>query len=158
MKRSMGLIWVGFFLALLLEMLPFPGWTLWLRPDWAFLLLITLAWLLPEKVGVGYALIIGLLLDLINGTPLGEHAIAMLPVVYLVIKFHRQLIMFPRMQQMLLVLAFVLVYKLILFVLQTMFAQEPVHILYWVAALIDMVLWPWLFMLLEDLRQRYFAD
>ena len=64
-------------IAFMLEILPLPGFIIWFRPAWTLLVLIYWAMALPEVVGVGYAFMVGIFLDVLTGTLLGEHAFAM---------------------------------------------------------------------------------
>ena len=62
-------------IALILAMLPMPDWTIWLRPVWVLMVLIYWAMMIPYQVSVGTAWLTGLVVDLLNGTLLGEHAL-----------------------------------------------------------------------------------
>ena len=59
----------------------------WLRPQ--FVLLVLFAWCLvaPRYVNLTMAFFLGLILDLLYGTSLGENAIALVLCTYFVIKF-----------------------------------------------------------------------
>ncbi|MDZ7809063.1 MAG: rod shape-determining protein MreD [Arhodomonas sp.] len=67
------------------------------RPPW--LLLVTICWVLalPERIGVGMAWAGGLLLDVVQGLPLGAHALAFALVAWLTMKLHRRLPDLPPM-------------------------------------------------------------
>ena len=62
--------------ALLLQLLPFSGWLLQIKPD--FLLLALLFWLLraPNICNIGIAWTAGILMDLISGDLFGQNALA----------------------------------------------------------------------------------
>ena len=64
-------------LAMMLAIFPLPGWLNLLRPLWVVMVLMYLVLLMPQHMSVGWAWIIGLLLDVLTGTVLGEHAIAL---------------------------------------------------------------------------------
>lgn len=137
-------------IALTLMLLPMPGWTVWLRPAWVLMVLIYWAMVAPNKVSVGVAWIVGLLVDLLNGTLLGEHALAFIIVIYIVSRMHIRLRMSPMLQQGLSVLVFVLLYQFILYCIQGFIGQLPVSQLYWLSSVTSMLLWPWLFVLMRD--------
>lgn len=153
-KPKLGFVWLTLFVAFMLSLVPLPGWVNNLRPDFVFLVVLFWSLSLPYSVSVGYAFIAGLLLDLCYGTVLGEHALAMIIPVYFVCKFHKQLNMFPGLQKLFLILIFSLLYKMIVFTVQGVVATAPSSVLYWLAALVNMLLWPWLFRLLFDLKRR----
>jgi rod shape-determining protein MreD len=144
-----------FLLALVLMLVPMPGWTAWLRPDFVLLAMIFFLVMAPEKVSVGYVFILGLLLDLCSGSLLGEHALALLPIAYVLGKSYKQVRMFPRTQQMLGVFMCALFYKVIIFIVQGLQGQTPVSFLYWLTTILDAILWPWLFIAISY-TENYF--
>lgn len=64
--RSRMVIGVSFFVALVLQTIPWPGVLDLLRPSWLFL--VTCYWVLalPHRVNVGTALVLGLLWDIFD--------------------------------------------------------------------------------------------
>ena len=71
--------------ALLLTLLPLPEWASELRPPWVALTL--LYWILaaPERVGVFWGWAMGLLLDVSIGTILGQHALSLAVMAWLMV-------------------------------------------------------------------------
>ena len=86
-------------LAVLLEQLPWASWVLELLPD--FVLLGVLFWVLhqPAKVGFGLAFMLGLLADFQSGAVFGQHAIAYVIGVYLVLFLRLRLLQFDPFRQ-----------------------------------------------------------
>ncbi|OGT55528.1 MAG: rod shape-determining protein MreD [Gammaproteobacteria bacterium RIFCSPHIGHO2_12_FULL_43_28] len=142
-------------IALILTLLPMPHWTIWLRPAWVLMVLIFWSMTTPYRVGVGTAWIMGLLVDLLSGTVLGEHALAFSLIVYFVNKMHIRLKMAPFLQQGLSVLLFMLCYQFVIFCIQGFIGQLPDTKLYWMSTLTSTLLWPWLYVLLRDCRRRF---
>jgi rod shape-determining protein MreD len=140
-------------IALVLALLPMPDWTIWLRPAWVLLVLIYWAMTLPYRVSVGTAFIMGLIVDLLNGTLLGEHALAFTIVIYCVTRMHIRLRMYPLLQQGLSVLIFVLLYQFVLYCIQGFIGELPGSHLYWLSSITSTLLWPWLFVLMRDCRR-----
>ncbi len=62
-----------FFCAAVLAILPLPNWLLWGRPEWMALALIYWCIALPHRVGVFSALILGVLLDVLEGAVFGQN-------------------------------------------------------------------------------------
>jgi rod shape-determining protein MreD len=141
--------------AIILTLLPMPDWTIWLRPVWVLMVLIYWAMMTPYLVGVGVAWITGLIMDLLNDTLLGEHALAFTIVIYLVGRMHIRLRMYPMLQQGFSIGMFVLIYLFILYCIQGFIGQLPGSHLYWLAAVTSMLLWPWLFVVMRDCRSRF---
>lgn len=140
-------------IALILALLPMPGWMIWLKPAWVLLVLIYWAMVTPARVGVGVAWLTGLMVDLLNGSLLGEHALAYTVVIYFVSRMYIRLRMYPMLQQGLSILFFVLLYQFILFCIQGFIGQLPGSNLYWLSSITSMLLWPWLYVLMRDYRR-----
>ena len=86
-------------LAVLLEQLPWSGLAMVLRPD--FVLVALLFWVLqqPQRVGFGTAFCLGLIADFQDGAALGQHAIAYVVGVYLVLYLRLRLLQFDPFRQ-----------------------------------------------------------
>jgi rod shape-determining protein MreD len=144
-----------FIVALILTLLPMPDWTAWLRPAWVLMVLIYWLTVMPYRVNLGTAWIAGLALDVLNGSLLGEHALALTLVGYLAVRIHSRFRMFPLLQQGLFVCVFVLLYQAIIFCIQGFIGQLPRSWLYWSSAFTSMLLWPWVFVIMHDCRRRF---
>jgi rod shape-determining protein MreD len=152
---SLFVISTTFLVALILTLLPMPDWTVWLRPSWVLLVLIYWLTVMPYRVNVGTAWFMGLCLDVLNGTLLGEHALAMTVVGFFAVRIHSRFRMFPLIQQGLFVFVFVLLYQFILYCIQGFLGDLPKTWLYWLSPLTSMVLWPWVFVIMHDCRRRF---
>lgn len=142
-------------MALILALLPMPDWTVWLRPAWVLMVLIYWAMTAPMMVSIGVAWMAGILVDLLTGTLLGEHALAYTIVIYFVSRMHIRLRMYPTLQQGLSILIFILLYQFIVYCIQGFMGDLPSSHLYWLSSLTSMLLWPWLFVLLRDCRRWF---
>jgi rod shape-determining protein MreD len=138
-----SIIPITFLIAFILTLLPMPEWAIWLKPAWILMVLIFWAMTEPERVNVGVAWLLGIFLDVLQGTLLGEHALALTVVIYLVIRMHRRLRMFPLLQQSISVFFLVLVYQFILFCIQGFLGELPNSWAYWASSVTSMFLWPW---------------
>lgn len=142
-------------IAIMLAFLPMPDWANWFRPAWVLLVLMYWTIMTPYIVGVGVAWFFGIVLDLLNGTMLGEHALALSVVIYFVARIHIRLRMAPMMQQGISIMFFVLLYQFILYCIQGFIGELPTSYLYWLSSVTSMLFWPWLFVLLRDYRRRF---
>lgn len=86
-------------LAVLLEQMPWSGVALILRPD--FVLVGVLFWALhqPARIGFATAFCLGLLADFQDGVVFGQHAIAYVIGVYLVLFLRLRLLQFDPFRQ-----------------------------------------------------------
>ncbi|MBB71939.1 MAG: rod shape-determining protein MreD [Legionellales bacterium] len=154
-KQGTGWIILSFVIALMLDVLPLPNWAEWFRPEWMVMVLIFWVLVLPQRVNVGVAWVVGLVLDVVNNAMIGEHALACVLVAYITIKLHRRIRVFPMSQQILVVLGLLWFYQLVIFILQGVIGQPMNYLLYWLPSFVGMLLWPWLFVILRDWRTRF---
>ncbi len=153
--RSSFTIIATLFIAFVLTVVPMPDWASWMRPAW--LLMVLMFWSIntPDRVGVGVAFLVGLILDLMNGGLVGEHAMTFTAMIYLTSKFHLRLRMYTFLQQGASVFLFVLAYELIRYCIQGFIGELPMNPLYWLSSVTSVLFWPWIFALLRDC-QRWF--
>lgn len=149
------IIIASFIIALMLTMMPLPDWAELFRPEWVTLVLIYWCMALPERIGVGIAWIVGLFLDVLHGAVIGQYAMALVVVALLTLKFHQRIRLYPIWQQALLVMIFVLLQQLLVLWVKGIIGQSPGTWLYWLPSLTSMLFWPWIFLLLRDLRRHF---
>jgi len=154
-RRGGLVILVTFCIALMLTILPLPEWARPFRPQWATLTLIYWAMALPHRVGVGTGFVLGIALDVLTGTLLGQHALGLSIVAYATVKLHQRTRLFPLWQQSLVVLALLVAEHLVRLWVMGATREEPPGLRYWLVPLIGAALWPWLFILLRDVRRRF---
>ena len=141
--------------ALTLTLLPLPEWAAPYRPDWVALVLIYWCLALPDRVGVGIGWMLGLLLDVLSGTLLGQHALGMTVIAYLAVKLHQRVRLFPTWQQALTVMLLLLLNQLLVLWVNGIIGRPAHSGLYWAPSLTGMLLWPWLFAVLRGMRRRF---
>ena len=95
-------IFLSLIVALLLNFLPTAHWPG--MPDWVALVLCF--WSVREfrRVGMGWAFVLGLLMDVADGAVLGQHCFAYVLLAFLAASQSRRLLWFPLLQQALQVL------------------------------------------------------
>jgi len=143
------------FVALVLTLLPMSQGIAFFRPAWVLLVLIFWALVLSERTSITLAWIVGVLLDVLHGTLLGEHAFALTVVVYIAARFCHQIRMFSLFQQGISVFFMVLFYQFILFCIQGFLGDLPEGWRYWLPSCTSMLLWPWIFTMMRDWHRRF---
>ncbi|AGA91490.1 rod shape-determining protein MreD [Thioflavicoccus mobilis 8321] len=156
-RRGRGLIAATFLVALLLTVLPMPDWALPYRPPWVALTLIYWTLALPERVGVFSAFAVGILLDVLSVSLLGQHALSLSVVAYLALELHQRIRQFPVLQQTMSVWMLLLVERLLFLWVLGATGQPVPGFLYWGGSVTGALLWPWLFVLLRNLRRRFWS-
>lgn len=154
-QRGGLVILISFILAFLLTLLPLPEWARFYRPQLSTLVLIY--WILasPHRVGVGVGWTVGIIIDVITGTLLGQHALALSLIAYVTQKMHQRLRLFPLWQQALTVLTLLLIEKLMVLWVMGATSQHVPSLTFWISPIVGMLLWPWLFIILRDLQRKF---
>ncbi len=153
--RSRLIIATSFGVALILAISPGPDWAEQFRPDWVGLVLIYWCLAVPQRVGVGTGWLVGLTLDVLNGALLGQYALAKSVIAFLTVRFHLQLRMFPRWQQAASVLLLIAINYLLVLWARSLAGEAPASWSYWTPSIVSMLAWPWLFVILRDVRRRW---
>ena len=143
--------------AMMLAIAPLPDALQPFRPDWVALTLIYWAMNLPRTYGVGFAWLVGLVLDVAQGTLLAQHALAMSLVVYLTAKFHLQLRVFPVLQMAATAFALLSVYRFVLFWINGVAGIDASSVTYWGPVITGAMLWPLIAGILGSLPYRRVA-
>jgi rod shape-determining protein MreD len=153
--REWLIIAASFIIASVLTILPLPEWAVWFRPAWLPVVLISWLIAIPYRVGFGLAFFVGIVLDGLTGTLLGEHAFALLIIAFVVIKLYRQIRAFPLWQQAVATAVLLFIYHLLLIAVAG-FAGEPANSRFMLLSVTtSMLLWPWLALVMRDLRKRF---
>lgn len=139
--------------ALIINLLPWSGWLLAIKPD--FVALVVLYWCIqqPRKVGFAAAWLLGLLMDVANGSLFGQHALAYSVLAFAGIVLHRRVLMFTMRDQVLHVIALLLANDLIVLAVRKFAGAEFPGFSYFVGSFIAGALWPVVCFLLK-LPQR----
>jgi rod shape-determining protein MreD len=140
--------------ALILKLMSLPSGLAPLKPYWLALVLAYWAIEAPERVGLGFALLLGFAGDLLVGDLLGEQAMRLVILTFIVLRFRARLRFFPMWQQTLAILALLLNDRVVVMMIRG-FAGDPMPPAgYWLGAVTGMFAWPLLCLLLGDLRSR----
>lgn len=153
--HAQGWLFFGSLLiAFLLQMMPLPQLLLPLKPYWVGLVLIYWAIEMPERVGLGFAFLFGLAGDVLTGELLGEQALRLVVLAFIVLRFRARLRFFPMWQQALAVLALLLNDRVVTLMIRGFSGEMMPSPVFWAAPVVGMLMWPFVFLLLDDLRLR----
>ncbi|HEX5787705.1 MAG TPA: rod shape-determining protein MreD [Woeseiaceae bacterium] len=140
--------------ALGLTIMPLPRSVEAFRPDWVALTMIFWAFSLPRSYSVGIAWLVGIVLDVAQGTLLGQHALALTVVVFLTVRFHLLMRVFPLIQLSATIFALLALYQFLLFWINGVVDVRTPAITYWGPVVTGFVIWPLLFNFLTGVRYR----
>ena len=154
-QQGYWIVFATFLLAYILAVVPLPGWLLWARPEWLALTLVYWAIALPHRVGVFTGLILGVLLDILEGAVLGQNAFSLAVLAFLSATLYQRMRVYNLWQQAAMVFLLIGINQLIcqwIQNLQGVAAQSPVFLL---PAFTSALLWPVVLHVLRALRRYY---
>lgn len=154
-RRGSWIIILSFIVAMLLSILPLPPGLHAFMPSW--LLLTTIYWsmALPHRVGIGIAWSLGLLLDVLYDTLLGQHALVMALVIFLTLHLHQRIRVVPLWQQAITIYVLSLIYMLIIFWIKGLQGVAPDFWMALISPLVSALIWPAVFIFMRNLRRHY---
>lgn len=146
-----SLLRISIFMAVVLTLLPIPGALL--KPYWVAMVLIY--WVLesPYCRRLELVFILGLILDILTGTLLGQHALSLLIMVYLLLLFRQRVRFYPPWQMSLLVFLLLLNDRILQLWVLWLAGQVPTWE-YWLSPFVGAAVWQWVFLLLDRLRSK----
>ncbi|KRW57483.1 rod shape-determining protein MreD [Pseudomonas sp. TTU2014-080ASC] len=153
-SSNVWFIWLTLAVALLLSVSVLPTWAEPGRPMWLALFLTYWMLAVPHRVGMTTAWCCGLLADVLNGTLLGQNALALMFISFLVLSLHQRLRMFPMWQQSMVLLIVFGLAQLVQLWLNALVGSRPPTVEFVLPALVSSLLWPWVCVLLRSLHIR----
>jgi rod shape-determining protein MreD len=109
---------------------------------------------LPRTWSVGTAWIVGIVLDVSQGTLLGQHALALCFVAFITVRFHLLMRVFPMPQLTATVFPILATYQFLLFWVNGVAGVDAPLIAYWGPVVSGTLLWPILVTFLSGMRYR----
>jgi rod shape-determining protein MreD len=157
-RRGFWVIVSSLAVAMFLSILPMPAGLEDFNPQWVTLTIIFWSLTLPERVGVFWGFSTGLVFDVLTGALLGQQALSLALVAYVVIKLHARVQIFPLWQQSFFVWVLLLAERLLTLWVLGATGQPMPSLSYWMPTLIGLLLWPWLSAILTRIERRMGAD
>lgn len=141
-----------------LSLVDLPDWLFYFRPDW--IALVVTFWVLsfPGKLSVFYGLLSGIFLDLILVKPLGLNALGFILLAYLIGYWSSQIRALTLWQQCLFLVILLSFCKLIIGIAAVISTDFVFTRFYWYSALGNLIFWPLLFMILQEVKQAFLVD
>jgi len=128
--------------ALLLNLLPWSGLLFWIKPD--FVALVVLYWCIhqPRKLGFAAAWLLGLMMDVADGSLFGQHALAYSILAFAGIVLHRRVQGFALTPQVLNVIMLLLFNDLIVLAIRMLAGGDFPGFQYFLGSFMAGALWP----------------
>lgn len=153
-RASTIVYWGSLAASLLLALVALPPALLPLKPFWAALVVVYWALEAPEKMPIGRAFALGLAGDLLSGSLIGEQALRLAIIAFIVLRLRSRMRFFPMLQQSLAILALLVNDRVVMLMIRAFAGGGVPDWQYWIAPAIGTLAWPWLFLALDVARQR----
>jgi len=154
-QRGGGVIIVSFIVAFTLLMVPLPNWAQLFRPEWVAIVVIYWSMALPKRVSVGVSWFAGLIVDVIRGSLLGQHALALAVVSFLTIHLHQRIRVYPLWQQAVTIFLVMVINYLIILWIRGIMGEAPSLWQVLIPASMTAILWPAAFVFMRFLRRQF---
>ena len=147
-------IYLSLLVALVLMILPLPEWAQIYRPNWIALTLIYWSMALPKQVGLWFAFFTGIILDTSLGTLLGQHTLPLIIIIYVNLNLYLRIRVLAPAQQAIYVFVLLLVDQVIVAWVEGILGRPTPLLAFLAAPFIGMLIWPWVFVVLRDIRRK----
>ena len=127
--------------ALIVNLLPWSGWALLVRPD--FLLVVLLYWGVHESshMGQGWGFALGLVMDVADSVLLGQHALAYVVAIFLAQQLRLRMLQLSVAEQALHVGGILFVTQLINWLLSLLLGRDFSSVSIFVVPILGALLW-----------------
>jgi rod shape-determining protein MreD len=146
--------WISVLLAMILQLWALPESLAAARPLWLPLVLGFWALMEPRVPALTAAFVVGLMLDVLFSTLLGQNALCMIFVVFLIARMRSLFGLFPLWQAMIGLIPVWAIYTLLQFWVDGMAHQSADGWLRWLPVATTTLFWPPVYLLLDGLRSR----
>jgi rod shape-determining protein MreD len=147
-------IYLSLLVALVLMILPLPDWAQIYRPNWMALVLIYWSMALPKRVGLLFAFFSGIILDTSLGTLLGQHTLALVIIIAINMNFYQRIRVLALAQQAIYVFVLLLINQVVIVWVEGVLGRSTPLLAFFSAPFIGMLIWPWVFVILRDIRRK----
>lgn len=148
---------ISFLCTLGLSILPLPIWMKTLWPLWIVLILIFWTAYLPDVLNPWLVFLVGILEDVLQGSFLGEHALALLVAYLITRRMSRQIKSYPLLSQLAKIAVILIIYQVILIAFQGFHILSMNDLLFWILPLLtSLILWPWVLFLLHGIAVKFY--
>ncbi len=140
---------LAFFVAFILTILPIPSSLSCFRPPWVLLVILYIQFFLPTHFRVTVTVLLGLCLDLLLSTLMGEHIIALVMTTWIASTRVRRFHLFSLPQQIAIITSLSLTYQLMLYLIDTYQGFNHSLTMVFGTSLVSLMVWPWVSLLLS---------
>ena len=124
--------------------LPFhtPWWFALMRPEWVLVAVFYWGIERPERVPMIFVWLLGLVLDVLQGIPLGINGLCLAAVVFVAWSFYERIRMYSRLQQAIVLFFLALGLECVKSVAAALVQGTPMSVTLVVPAIVTTLIWP----------------
>jgi len=148
------LVVISIIAALTLSVIPLPFEWRWWRPEFVALIVIYWSMYAPQYFGVLVVWVCGLLLDIVELSPLGYNALGLLIIAYISYLSYQRICNYTVWQQSVWVFVLVGIYQLFCNWIGGLMDKSVESPIFLIAAVMSAIVWPLLVNLMAFLRFR----
>ena len=138
------------FMALVLTIIPVPEVLAVFRPPWVLMFVLYVQFFMPRYFRVTWVLMLGLSMDVLLASTIGEHAFALLLASCLAASKTRRFHFFSIAQQMIVIALFCSVYQLVVVLIEVALGYNNGMLFATGTVLVTMIFWPWVKLLADN--------
>lgn len=142
-------IFLSFMIALLLNLMPLQDKMLILRPDFVALVLLFWGTYQPQRIGMSTAFVVGLIMDVGNGSMFGQHALSYSVMIFIALLLRRRLQVFGLIKQAPQIGLLLLFSQSIMLLTELLNRADFPGWHYFLASFTGMLVWPLISLLLK---------
>lgn len=147
-------IFLSLLVGLILMIMPLPESVQTYRPHWVALMLIYWSMALPGRVGLWIAFISGIVVDTSQGTLLGQHTLSLIIIISINLNFYQRIRVMSLVQQALYVFGLLIIGQAIIVWVEGIMGRPTPIITFFGGPFIGMLIWPWIYITLRDIRRK----
>lgn len=151
---SYPLFFITVVLSLVMSISLFPAEWFAYRPEWLGLIVFYWTFRAPGQFGVMVAWCLGLLLDVLESTPLGVNAMGMALIAFLVLTVHQRLRMYPLPQQCVMVFLLLGIDQMLVHFVKQLLGADDIGFSYLWPAATSALVWPVVSAVLDRLNRK----
>lgn len=154
-RNSTLMILGSYLFAVLLAIVPLPDWGQAFRPEWLALVLIFWTVSSADRVGVVGAWWLGLGMDVIYGSLLGQYALGYAFIAFIALKIHQRFRFYLLWQQSVFIFFLLLAFKTIIIVIRGMAGFDSSGAAaFWFPLVSSMLAWPLVYMVMVNITNK----
>ncbi|HAF87193.1 MAG: rod shape-determining protein MreD [Legionellaceae bacterium] len=140
----LGRILLFFIVMCLLTIIKLPSFLTVIKPCWILLLCLYIEFYIPKYFKLTLIVLVGIILDVLLVTVIGEHVLALVLVTWLAQQKARRFYFFTLTEQMIIIGFFVILYQGILTLIDVFLGFDVSFIAILGSMATSMLCWPWL--------------